>query len=35
MPDIFQAFTLEQVLQVGIAILLVFAGIVSISFVIW
>lgn len=35
MPDFFQAYTLEQVIQNGIAVLLVFAGIVSTLFVIW
>jgi hypothetical protein len=35
MPDIFQAYTLEQVVGTGIAILVILAGIVSTVFVIW
>lgn len=35
MPDIFQAFSIEQVVSTGIAVLVVLAWIISIVFVIW
>ena len=35
MPELFTAFTIEQIIGTGIALLVVFAGLISILYVIW
>lgn len=35
MPDVFQAFPIEQVISIAMAVLVLFSGIISVLFIIW
>lgn len=35
MIDVFKAFTIDQIIGTGIALIVVFAGLVSVMYIIW